>query len=854
MGSRAGLGVCFSGNLMFNAPASASRVVFVLMRLASNRKLFYLGLATLVLVQLGGGILEYALYPRVLATLITASLVTLGISLVLLILTYHRLKVSDSQNANMLAGWIRAIDLSSPSATLPALPAQTASTAQIASATRELAERVYAYREKLLVRHQRVQRLLRNVTDVLYHTDAAGHLTWVTDSVLDMLGYTPIELENRPLSDILADPDNDFRMLLESPQLWRQPIRVHRKDGGIAWLLVSSRRIDDSNGNALGSEGVCRDGTRLIETQQALDQEKERAQVTLASIGDGVVTTDAHGVVDYLNPRARQMLETPPGAAIAVPFDDLCHLVDTASRAPLAGIVGDCIVSGVAREWEDNIALCDQNGLNLGKAVKVTIAPIRNAHETIVGTVIALHDITRLQQISREMSYQANHDVVTGLPNRRAFETRLAQFKERVARENSEHALCYVDLDQFKLVNDTCGHDAGDEMLRQIAALLRARLRANDTIARLGGDEFGVLMEDLSITAAHAKADILRSEIDTFRFRWNDKLFRLSASIGLAAIDGTAVSVTELLRRADTACYMAKEKGRNQVHAYHGDSDETQTQHGDMERMQQISEALDNNRFVLFAQIIQPLTPDSDTRCGVELLLRMRDRNGSIQGPQNFLITAERYNAAARIDRWVLRRSLQLITEADHHQGQIDHYSVNISAQSITDEHFVGHARQLIESSHVDPGRLVFEITETAAVTNTLRAGELIRSLRALGCRFSLDDFGSGLSSFSYLKDLPSDFIKIDGKLVRDILLDPVESSIVQAINQVGQAMGLKTVAERVESRALLEGLRRIGVDYVQGYYVARPVPFAELAGVLALQRGVTDNDSKPRRGGQGAV
>ncbi len=732
-----------------------------------------------------------------------------------------------------LIHWLRQIDVASENPP-PRLSAPAKGDAMLSAAVEDMVDQLHAYRKKLLIRHQRVQRLLRNVSDVLYHTDREGRITWVTDTVEGMLGYSPAELEGRSLKALLADPETDYRRLTESPQLSGDPVCCYRRDGSVAWLLVSSRRIDDIDGRTIGSEGVCRDGTRLIETQQALNQAKERAQVTLSSIGDGVITTDADGDVDYLNPRAEQMLGIATNQAAGQAFETLCQFTQSRGNQMVHRQLQDCLAGNDVRQWNEEPSSDNRTLRGSGDAVKLTMTPIRDARNKVTGAVIVLHDISRLQQISREMHYQANHDMLTGLPNRRAFERLLAGFLEDSSTRSTEHALCYLDLDQFKLVNDSCGHNAGDEMLRQLTAQMASKLRAADTIARLGGDEFGVVMRDLSLADAKAKAEILRAEIDAFRFRWQDKLFQLSASIGVAAIDGDAMTANELLRRADTACYLAKETGRNQVHVYRGDSDETRTRHGDMQRMQLISEALDNDLFALFAQVIQPLDALRHDEIGVELLLRIQRDNGEILAPQNFLLTAERYNAAARIDRWVLHRALSLIAETrDEHTG-VGHYSINISGQSITDEHFVDYAREQIKASGVDPRVLVFEITETTAVTNTQRAGELMRTLRALGCRFSLDDFGSGLSSFSYLKHLPSDFIKIDGKLVRHIIDEPVECAIVEAINRVGQAMGLSTVAEHVESAELLEALRAIGVDYAQGYHVARPVPFERLGELLA--------------------
>jgi diguanylate cyclase (GGDEF)-like protein/PAS domain S-box-containing protein len=736
-----------------------------------------------------------------------------------------------------LVTWLDHIDVAGDNLSRPAMALEGADS-RLVSTVGDLVARVQQYRDKLLVRHQRIQRLLRNVTDVLYHTDSHGGITWVTETVNEMLGYRPAELEGRLLRDLLADPDQDERALLQSPQLHRHPTRVFRRDGRIAWLLISSRRIDDANGHAIGSEGICRDGTRLIETQRALNDVKERAQVTLASIGDAVITTNAVGEVDYLNPRAEQMLGVSTAEATGQHFDTLCNFVDSDSNLAASGLVQVCMDTGAIQERDEDLTLYHRPPQATDYIVKITISPIRDSQQRGVGTVIVLHDITRLQHISREMAYQANHDLLTGLLNRRGFEHLLGEIFNETGGGH-QHALCYLDLDRFKLVNDTCGQEAGDEMLRQISNQISSHLRAEDTVARLGGDEFGLIMRNLSLTDTRLKAESLRAEIDRFRFRWNDKLFRLGASIGVAAIDREAISTTELLRRADTACYLAKEKGRNQVHVYCSNSDETLTRQGDMQRMQQISEALEHDRFELFAQIIQPIGERAHQRRGVELLLRMRDSDGSILSPQNFLLTAERYNVAARIDRWVLERALTLIAAAGDEHAVIEHYSINISGQSITNEHFVDYAYDLIETCDVDPRRLVFEITETTAVSNTRRARELIRSLRTLGCRFSLDDFGGGLSTFSYLKNLPSDFIKIDGKLVAKILEEPVDRLIVEAINRVGQAMGLLTVAEHVESRALLDALRTMGIDYAQGYYIARPIPFEMLSSSIGSRQRI---------------
>lgn len=736
------------------------------------------------------------------------------------------------QHANAIASWVAHIDVTADDTPPP--PKALATTApELSNAVYELVERIHDYREKLLIRHQRIQRLLRNVTDVLYHTDREGRLTWISDSVSDMLGYSADELLGYPLANLLADSDNDLPILAHSASTVRYPTRVFRRDGSIAWLLISSRRIDDAMGRTTGTEGICRDGTRLIETQRELNQEKERAQVTLAAIGDGVITTDATGTIDYVNPRGQHMLSRRLKQVQGHSFESVCRLYDAERREFVDSLVEDCLKTGVSREWANALSLVGDEAANLSskdhRSVTVTVSAIRNEDALIIGAVVVLHDVTRLERVSRELTYQANHDSLTGLLNRRAFERQLRNLLETSRRRNTRHTLCYLDLDQFKLINDSCGHHAGDAMLRQLSSQMATQLRPTDTLARLGGDEFGIVFEDTDLDTARAAAERLRQWLEGFRFRWEDKVFRLGASLGLSVIGDSSISAAELLRRADTACYLAKEHGRNQVRVYQSDSDEARMRDYEIERMQMINESLDNHGFMLYAQPIQPLAANSPgMKGGVELLLRMKDENNPMM-PQDVLLTAERYSMASRIDRWVIGNALEMIRQYDDRCPQIGYYSLNISGQSITDEQFVGFVRECIDRSGVDPSRLVFEITETAAVTNLQRAADLMRTLRTIGCRFALDDFGSGVSSFSYLKHLPSDFVKIDGKLIRHITEDPVEHSIVEALSKVSQAVGLRTVAEHVETKEQLAALERVGINYVQGYYIARPMPLDQL-------------------------
>ncbi|WP_109994688.1 EAL domain-containing protein [Salinisphaera sp. LB1] len=800
--------------------------------MSAARRILYGCLGLLLISQFAAlGVACLSAPRRDMITLLIAAF-GCALAIVLLCIIWRQDRRDRVSGAAVLAEWIEQVDVSADD--LPQFDQALASRApRLTGAIETLIARLHDYRDKLLVRHQRVQRLLRNVTDVLYHADRDGRLTWVTDSVSDMLGYTPQELRGYSLAQLLADPDTDLPILTQSANIVRYPTRVFRSDGSIAWLLISARRIDDAEGQIVGSEGICRDGTRLIETQRQLNQEKERAQVTLAAIGDGVITTDASGTIDYVNPRGQHMLARKMKQVQGRAFENVCRLFDPDKKEFIDGLVTDCLETGISREWANALALVgDQlptRDPNDYRSVTVTVSAIRDEKSRIIGAVVVLHDVTRLERVSRELTYQANHDSLTGLLNRRAFERQLRQVLEATRVNKVWHTLCYLDLDQFKLINDSCGHHAGDAMLRQLSSQMITQLRPHDTLARLGGDEFGIIFEETDLETAQAVAERLRQWLEGFRFEWEGKAFRLGASLGLSVIGEDSISAAELLRRADTACYLAKEQGRNQVRVYHRNSDEARMRDYEIERMQQINEALDEHGFVLHAQPIAPLIPRTeDWRMGSELLLRMKGDPGAMISPQNVLLTAERYSMASRIDRWVINHALQLIARYDADCPRIGYYSINISGQSITDEQFVGFVRECIDRSGVDPKRLVFEITETAAVTNLQRAADLMRSLRAIGCRFALDDFGSGVSSFSYLKHLPSDFVKIDGKLVRHLTEDPVEHSIIEALSKVSQAVGLRTVAEQVETKEQLDALERIGINYVQGYYIARPMPFEQ--------------------------
>lgn len=427
--------------------------------------------------------------------------------------------------------------------------------------------------------------------------------------------------------------------------------------------------------------------------------------------------------------------------------------------------------------------------------------------------------------IEEELNWRATHDGLTKLPNRRAFEAALA---EALTDRRANHALLFVDLDQFKIVNDTSGHAAGDKLLCTIAELLPRHMRATDLLARLGGDEFGILLHDCPPGAATAIAERLREATEGLDFVWSGQAFNVSASVGLVHIDDASMTLEEALRAADMACYMAKEKGRNRVHVYTPDDTDLAERAGEMGWVQRLHRAIETDQFMLFAQPIVPVNASGAGGQHIELLLRLRADDGSMVAPGSFIPAAERFGMMPLIDRWVVRQAFTTITRYNRggHVPKLRSCAINLSGASLGDEGFLPFVFQQLDASGVEPGTICLEITETSAIANLSAAAEFIRALRARGCRFALDDFGAGMSSFKYLKTLEVDYLKIDGSFVKDMLADRTSFAMVEMINHIGHVMNIRTIAECVETPDVLDALRAIGVDYAQGFAIARPAPF----------------------------
>ncbi|RJG03855.1 EAL domain-containing protein [Noviherbaspirillum sedimenti] len=564
---------------------------------------------------------------------------------------------------------------------------------------------------------------------------------------------------------------------------------------------------------------------RIGERTAALLAEKERATVTLQSIADGVITTDVDGLVEYLNPVAEQLTGWRSAAARGLALSEVFCIVDDTSRLALADPVQRVLASGAAVSLQGNAVLLGKHGQEF--AIEETAAPIRDAAGQVSGVVLAFHDVSRSRQIAAQLSYQASHDDLTGLVNRREFEHRLKQAVQSAAAEDRQHAFIYIDLDQFKIVNDTSGHCAGDELLRTLASLLQNKLRASDTLARLGGDEFGILLENCPAGPATTIAESLRETVGDFRFVWQGNNFTVSLSIGVVNFGGSEMSVSDILSAADTACYLAKENGRNRVHVGHREDQDITIRQSEMHWVSRLRQALQENRLQLYCQKIVPLNSEAvDAGAHFELLLRLRDEEGRLVPPGAFLPAAERFGLMPTIDRWVISSAFanfgQLTPDPTE---QLEMCAINLSGASVSDPEFLSFILRELALYDIPTSKVCFEITETVAIANLTQAAALINELRAVGCKFSLDDFGSGMSSFAYLKHLPVDYLKIDGGFVKDMLSDAADAAMVEAINHIGHTMGLRTIAEFVENDAIRARLEALKVDFAQGYGIGKPVP-----------------------------
>lgn len=678
----------------------------------------------------------------------------------------------------------------------------------------------------------RFRGLFENVVEGVYISRADGRLVAANPALVAMLGYADQE-------DMLANASRDTTYLKQQDgQQFYRRIEEHGevrgfeatmlcKDGQPIEIIENARAVDYPDGERY-IEGTVSDITERKAAERRVFAEKERAEVTLKSIGDGVITTDADGCIDYMNPVAEDLTGWSLRAVRGEPVEDIMTLINEHSREMVDNPILRCLQEGRVIAMSSPSLLIDRSGKEI--AVQDSAAPIRDRLGHIDGAVMVFHDVSAEGRLSRKLSYQATHDALTGFINRHEFENVLERAIARTrAATESQYALLYIDLDQFKVVNDTFGHTAGDELIRQIASRLQTCVSTHDMIARLGGDEFGVLVDHCDAERATEVAENIRATIESYRFEWQTTVHALSASIGIVMVESDA-TVSALLSAADVACFAAKDMGRNQHHMYR--EGEAGVRHQQMHWLTRINRALEEDRFELYFQPIVPTSVGQTAQhCShYELLLRMLDEEGNIVLPSTFIAAAERYNRMPALDRWVVSQALEHADQGNPEEAAAYTLAINLSGNSLSDDRFLEFIKDTLQSTPVCRGAVCFEITETAAIENLARVRHFMSELKKLGCLFSLDDFGSGLCSFAYLKNLPVDFLKVDGAFVRNVASDAVDKSMVSAIQNVAQAMGIQTIAEHVEDAATQQALAELDIPLVQGFHIAKPASIRQFS------------------------
>ena len=630
-------------------------------------------------------------------------------------------------------------------------------------------------------------------------------------------------------NDIQRLADSELQTGADGSRYIGTDYRVVCSNGDVRWVYSYCIPVRNDAGELTHYAGYILDITSRKQAEFDLEQAREHAQVTLHSIADAVITTDVNGQVEYMNPRAEQLTGWESSIARGLPLSRIFCLFNMESRTTLHEPVKQCLRYGEIIESGGDARLERHDGQLL--SVQYSASPILVESGSALGVILVVHDVTEARQMEETISFQATHDALTGLINRIEFERRLNYAIESSSCANESHVLCHIDIDQLKIVNDTCSHESGDGLIREITSQIQKCMRDSDVLARLAGDEFGVLLKNCTLGSAVELVEEMLSVIRELRFSGCNRVFEVTASIGVTAIDSSAGSGSEVMIEADLACNAAKDAGGNRLHIYHSSDQSLVRRHSEMQWVSTLTEAIESDSLVLYCQDILPVIPDKNSGHHIEVLVRMLDDKGEIILPERFLSAAERYNLITSLDRWVVSHSFAWYSRhrTTANISGLHTLSINLSGASVSDTGFLTYIKNEMKSSGIPPGIICFEITETAAIANVDVATEFMHGLKRMGCRFALDDFGSGLSSFAYLKYLPVDYLKIDGSFVKNMEADAVDCAMVSTISQLASVLGIKTIAEFVENDNILRKLADLGGDYAQGYGISEPLPLQNL-------------------------
>jgi diguanylate cyclase (GGDEF)-like protein/PAS domain S-box-containing protein len=658
---------------------------------------------------------------------------------------------------------------------------------------------------------------------VLVHDE---RILLANDSAANLVGLKPDQLEGREVADLVKPA---YRALFRKTmadhlagQSAPRRLEIQLIDGAERglWVEAQSSLIEYRGNRAILT--IARDVSYRKSLEVSLSRSKRQAQYTLESISEGVITTDNQGRIDYMNRAAESMTGANRDNASGHKLGELFSLIDEADRRPLGDPVERCLSMRRRVNMGRRALLVSGDGEH-EHSVEITASPVRGPGNSISGTVVVFHDVSEIRGLTRQMSYQATHDALTGLINRREFERRLQEALDSAHAEEGVHIIFYMDLDRFKAVNDSCGHIAGDNMLREVATLIKDQVRDSDFVGRLGGDEFGTLLMGCPLDKARQIATDICNAVADYRFVWQDKIFNIGISIGLVEITHASAALQDIMSAADSACYVAKQRGRGQVHVYSARDEAIARERGDIQWLRQLQEALHESKFELAMQPIIATGAGETTGPAVEVLIRMPDEHGRYPNSADFLRSAERYQLMPQIDRWVVNAALAAISSGKIKLPSQRSCAINISGQTLGDEGFLSFVVDALDHSGVSPSSVCFEVTESAISSNVQHAQRFIEVLHGIGCEFALDDFGSGLGSFSSLKHLPVDYLKIDGTYTRNLSSDQVNQEMVAAMIKLARTMDFRVVAEQVEEQADFDWLRDVGIDFVQGNFVDPP-------------------------------